>query len=139
MSKREDAEAFLAMLYSSIPRSFYSELEAAQRGFCFVLDYLENAEGEVVAGDIAKKLNVSSARIAVLLKKMEKHGFITRHTSSEDARRIILEITPAGVAFVDDMRERTLKKVELLLEQVSKEDLETYVRISHQIRKAMEE
>ena len=138
MSTREDAEAFLTKLCSSMPRSFYSKLEATQRGFGFVLGYLERAEGEVVAGDLARKLNVSAARIAALLKKMEKNGFITRHTSSKDARQIIIEITPAGTAFVDNMREQTLIKVESLLNQVSKEDLETYIRISHQIREAME-
>ena len=138
MSTREDAKAFLAKLCSSMPRSCYSKLEMTQRGFGFILDYLEQAEGEVVAGDLARKLNVSAARIAALLKKMEKNGFITRHTSSKDARQIIIEITPAGIAFVDNMREQTLIKVESLLNQVSKEDLETYIRISHQIREAME-
>lgn len=138
MSTREDAQAFLAELYLSIPRSFYSELEMTRRGFGFVLDYLEQAEGEVTAGDLAKKMEVSPARVAILLKKMEESGFIARHTSSKDARRIIVEITPAGVAFVEDMKERTLNKVESLLNQVSKEDLYTYVKISRKIREAME-
>ena len=138
MSTREDAKAFLAKLCSSMPRSCYSKLEVTQRGFGFILDYLEQAEGEVVAGDFAKKLNVSTARITALLKKLEKNGFITRRTSSKDARQIIIEITPAGVAFVDNMREQTLSKVERLLEQVSKEDIENYIRISQQIREAME-
>lgn len=138
MSTREDAQAFLAELYSSIPRSFYSELEMTRRGFGCVLDYLEQAEGEVTAGDLAKKMEVSPARIAILLKKMEESGFISRYTSSKDARRVIVQITPAGVAFVEDMKERTLNKVELLLNQVSKEDLNTYVKISRKIREAME-
>ena len=139
MSTREDAQAFLAELYSSIPRSFYSELEMTRRGFGFVLDYLEQAKGEVTAGDLAKTMEVSPARVAILLKKMEESGFIVRHTSSKDARRIIVEITPAGVAYVDDMKERTLNKVESLLNQVSKEELYAYVKISRKIREAMEE
>ena len=138
MSTREDAQAFLAELYSSIPRSFYSELEMTRRGFGFVLDYLEQAKGEVTAGDLAKTMEVSPARVAILLKKMEESGFITRYTSSKDARRVIVQISPAGVAFVEDMKERTLNKVESLLNQVSKEDLYTYVKISRKIREAME-
>lgn len=138
MSTREDAKAFLDELYSNIPKSFYSKIEMTQRGFGFILDYLEQAEGEVVAGDFAKKMNVSTARVAVLLKKMEESGFVTRRTSSKDARRTVVEITPAGIAFVDDLKEQALSRVELLLEQVSKEDLDTYVRISRKISKAME-
>ena len=138
MSTREDAKAFLAKLCSSMPRSCYSKLEATQRGFGFILDYLEQAEGEVVAGDLAKKLNVSTARITALLKKLEKNGFITRRTSSKDARRIIIEITPAGIAFVDNLREQTLSKVAQMLDRVGKENIETYIKISQQIKEAME-
>ena len=139
MSKRKDAQEFIEKLYSSIPRFFYSELETTQRGFGFVLSYLEQADNEVNAGDLSKKLNVSTARIAALLKKMEQSGLITRRTSSKDARRTIVEITPSGISLVDGMREQTLHRIELLLTQVGKEDLETYIRISRQIKKVMDE
>ena len=92
----------------------------------------------MTAGDLAKTMEVSPARVAILLKKMEESGFISRYTSSKDARRVIVQITPAGVAYVEDMKERTLNKVESLLNQVSKEELYTYVKISRKIREAME-
>lgn len=88
--------------------------------------------------DFAQKLNVSPARITALLNKMEKSGFITRRPSFTDARRIVIEITPAGIVYVDTMRDQTLSKVERLLDQISKEDIETYIRISQQIKEAME-
>lgn len=139
MSTRKEAQAFLETLYSCIPRFFYSEIEATQRGFGFVLSYLEQADSEVNAGDLSKKLNVSTARIAALLKRMEKSGLITRHASPKDARKTVVEITPTGIALVDKMREQTLKKIELLLTQISKEDLEAYIRISQQIKAVMNE
>ena len=138
MSTREEAKAFLVKLCSCMPRSCSSKLAATQRGYGFILDYLEQTEGEMSTSDFAKKLNVSPARITALLKKMENSGFITRRTSPKDARLIIVEITPAGIAFVDNMREQTFTKVERLLDKVSTEDLETYFRISQQIREAME-
>lgn len=88
---------------------------------------------------IVKKLHVSTARIAALLKRMEQNGLITRHASQEDARRIVVEITPAGIALVDELREQALQKTELLLDQISSEDLETYIRISHKIKAVMNE
>ena len=139
MSTREDAQELLEKLYSCMPRFFYSEIEATQRGFGFILGYLERADGEVNAGDLAKKLNVSTARIAALLKRMEQSGLVTRHTSRKDARKTIVEITPAGIALVDEMREQTLGRVELLHERIRKEDLETYIRISCQIKEIMNE
>ncbi len=80
-----DAKEYLDKLYSCIPKLFYSEIEATQRGFGFVLSYLEQADKEVYAGDLSKKLNVSTARIAVLLKNMQLNGLVTRSTSPEDA------------------------------------------------------
>lgn len=139
MASREEVQAFMNQLYSSIPRSFYHKLEATQRGFGFVLNYLEKTDGEVIAGDLAKKLNVSTARIAALLKKMERCGYVTRHRSKEDGRRTVVEITPAGVSYINELREQAFLRVEKLFASVSKEDLETYIRISQQIRKAMDE
>ena len=139
MNNPGDARAYLEKLYSCIPKLFYSEIEATQRGFGFVLSYLEQADKEVYAGDLAKKLNVSTARIAALLKRMEQNGLITRHISSKDARRTIVKITPAGIASVDEMREQAIHRIELLLTQVSKEDLDTYIRISQQIKEVMKE
>lgn len=139
MSTRKDAQEFLKELYSSIPRSFYNKLETTQRGIGFVLNYLEHSDGEVIAGDLSKNLNVSTARIAAMLKRMEQSGLVTRHSSLEDARRTVVEITPAGIALVDEMREQTLKRVESLLDKIGKEDLDTYIRISHQIREIMED
>ena len=139
MSTRKDAQEFLKELYSSIPRSFYNKLETTQRGIGFVLNYLKHSDGEVIAGDLSKNLNVSTARIAAMLKRMEQSGLVTRHSSLEDARRTVVEITPAGIVLVDEMREQTLKRVESLLDKISKEDLDTYIRISHQIREIMED
>ena len=139
MGSREDAQKFLNELYSCIPRSFYNRLEATQRGFGFVLSYLERTDGDVIAGDLAKQLNVSTARIAALLKRMEKCGYVKRYASAEDGRRTVVKITPSGITYINDMREQTFRKIEKLLDSVSKEDLENYIRISRQIREAMEE
>ncbi len=138
MSRSENAREYLEKMYSCMPKLFYSEIEATQRGFGFVLSYLEQADGEVYAGDLSKKLNVSTARIAALLKKMEQNGLVTRHTSPKDARRTVVRITPAGIASIDELRGQAVHRMELLLTQVSREDLETYIRISQQIKEVME-
>ena len=139
MNISRGAQEYLEKLYSCMPKLLYSEIEATQRGFGFVLSYLEQADEVVYASDLSKKLNVSTARIAALLKRMEQNGLITRCTSPEDARRTIVGITPAGIASVDKMREQALHRIELLLARVSKEDLETYIRISRQIKEIMDE
>ena len=139
MNKRDEAQKFLNKWCSSVPSSFFKKMDATLRGYGFILGYLKRVDGEVIAGDFARELNVSTARIAALLKKMEKSGFITRCRSAEDARRTVVEITPAGMALIDNMQEQTLVKVEKILEKISKEDIDNFFRISDKIKKIMDE
>ena len=134
MSTREDAQGFLNRLISCMPRGYYHDLEATERGAGFVLCYLRWAETEVIAGDFSKMLHVSTARIAALLKKMEQSGLLTRHSSSKDARQTVVEITPAGIALADKLTEQALKEVGLLLDEIGEEDLNAFIRVSQRIR-----
>lgn len=139
MSTKEERQELIHELYSSMPRSFISNLESTERGFGRVLSYLERSDNGMLSGDLAKSLNVSTSRIAGLLKRMEQSELITRQSSSDDARCTIVKITPKGVEMINIMREQVHNKVEILLEQISREELDTYIKISHKIRRIMED
>lgn len=139
MEIKEDAIALLNELCSAFPASLFDQVEESQKGVGFILRYLVKSDGEVIAGDFAREMNVSTARIAALLKTMEKNGWVTRHNSSSDARRTVVAVTPAGRGRAGEIREQILQKIELLLEKVGKEDLEEFIRISHRIKEAMTE
>lgn len=137
MSTKGDAQEFLNRLMSCMPVSFYHDIEITERGVGFVLCYLRRAENEVIAGDFSKMLHVSTARIAALLKKMEQSGLITRRSSPKDARQTVVEITPAGVALADKLKEQALREVGLLLDEIGEEELNSFIRISQRIREVM--
>lgn len=139
MSTREDAREMLSRFRACRSKSFYGKMDESQRGIGFVLAYLQEAEREVIAGDLARELGVSTARIAALLRKMESHKLIVRYRSPADARQTVVEITEEGSAYVDRVKEQMLLKMELLLEKVGKEDMEEFIRISHKIKEAFDE
>lgn len=139
MCKKEDAQEFLRQMRSCRVRPLYSKLDESQRGTGFVIAYLSEAEGRVIAGDLARELNVSTARIAALLRKMEKDGLIRRCRAQTDARQIVVEITQAGIEYSDMMKAQILEKAMLLLEKVGKDDLNEFIRISKKIKQALEE
>ena len=139
MHDREQAQELLNEFVSCMPKTFYRDLDATKRGAYFILAYLARAEETVVAGDFSKLLHVSTARIAALLRKMEQRRLITRHHDLADARRTVVEITPAGVETLDKLREQALAKVERLLERFSKEELQTFIQLSYKIRRALDE
>ena len=130
MGKKEEAQEFLQKMRSCRPQPFYSKLDESHRGIGFVLTYLREANGQIIAGDLARELNVSTARIAALLRNMEKNGLIQRRHSESDARQTVVEITEAGIEYSDKIREQVLEKTELLLEKVGKYDLNDFISIS---------
>ncbi|MCH5341498.1 MAG: MarR family transcriptional regulator [Acetatifactor sp.] len=139
MGTREDAQKMLREFRGCWSKPFFSKIDECQKGIGFVLVYLQEADHEVIAGELARELNVSTARIAALLRKMEKSGLIVRYHSSEDARQTVVEITQAGTEYVDNMKEQILTKIELLLEKVGKKDMEEFIRISHKVKEVFDE
>lgn len=139
MDSQQEAQEFLCKLHSCRAKSFFGAVDESQKGIGFVLVYLEKSMQEVIAGDLARELNVSTARIAALLKTMEKNGLIIRCHSSSDARQTVVKITQAGIDYVDKMKKQVLEKIELLFEKVGKEDMEEFIRISRKIKEALDE
>ena len=138
MDNREKAIDFLYKLRSCREKNFFHQLNESQTGIGFVLVYLFEATDEVYAGDLAKALGVSTARVAVLLKKMEKQGLILRIRSEEDARRTVVRITEEGEKTAVEMREAMIEKIELLLEKVGQEELEEFLRLLGKIKESLE-
>lgn len=139
MTSREEAQAILERIHACRPKAFFGKIDDSQRGMSFVLIYLMKAEHEVLAGELAKELNVSTARIAALLKAMEKNGLIVRSHSRSDARQTVVQITQAGIAQIEAAKNHILDTIELLLERVGKAELYEFIRISDKIREALGE
>ncbi len=51
--------------------------------------------------ELAKRLDVSGATVANMLKRLEENGFITRSTGNADSRCNEVSITPAGHEVVE--------------------------------------
>lgn len=139
MRTREEAQAILNQIHACRPKSFFGKLDDSLRGMNFVLVYLKEAQHEVLAGELAKELNVSTARIAALLKAMEKNKLIVREHSRSDARQTVVKITQTGIAQAEQTKNQILDKIELLLVKIGKEELTEFIRLSNKIKEVLEE
>ena len=139
METREEAEKMLRKMSACRPKAFFNEIDESQRGIDLALIYLSETNDRVIAGDLARELNVSTARIATLLKKMEDRTLVKRCRSDSDARQTVVEITPQGLDRVKKIREQLIARTELLIEKVGEKDLDEFIRISHKIREALED
>lgn len=138
MTRRDEAIAIMKEMLTCIPRDFFSKMDEVSRGTGFVLAYLDEAETEVFPSDIARDMNVSTARIAAMLRQLEKNGFITRESSSQDGRKTVVTLTKLGRTWIQRTKEQAVDKTELLLERVGSEDIQDFIRLSKKIKAALE-
>ena len=78
------------------PKDFFKILDKNACGICFVLNYLSSHNGECYSKDICLESGLSSARVAVLLKKMEARDLIKKSDSADDGRFTIIRLTSNG-------------------------------------------
>jgi DNA-binding MarR family transcriptional regulator len=63
-----------------------------------------NADDETMVSTVAERLHIDPSRASRLVADMVNSGYARRAVSQRDARRTILELTPAGEAVLDAVR-----------------------------------
>ena len=71
MATQEQIETLLEQLEKAPPSAHFQRIDKNAAGIQAILKYLSETDEQVTAGDISDHLNVSTARVAVLLKKMD--------------------------------------------------------------------
>lgn len=66
------------------------------KGMYVILRILRDSESEVIPSDIAKKMDISTARVAAALNTLSRKNYIQRIPAANGGRRVIVEITPEG-------------------------------------------
>ena len=139
MATAEEIERVLALLRASAPGERYREVGSTAMGIGAVLLFLHRAEEPVSAGQISHFMNVSTARVAVLLKKMEGKGLICTGRSAADGRVTTVRISRQGEDVFLRMERELHNKIAYLIERVGMERLVEFARISDEIQAALSE
>lgn len=104
-------------------------LRDSHRGEGMVLLHLTRQSQAVTPSEIAAYANLTSARIATILKSLEKKSFITRSCDPKDQRRILVSVTEAGHAEAIHYYGVVKAQMCKTLAQLTPEDAANYVRI----------
>ena len=105
------------------------------RGEVLVMNYLSSNKNRAYPKDISKALMLTTARIAAILKNLEKHDMITRTQDSLDNRQTVVELTDTGLASVSARREKLVQTTAKMLEALGEEDAKAYIRIQKKLMK----
>lgn len=99
------------------------------RGEVLALNYLAANGNQAYPKDMSRALMLTTARVAAMLKSLERQQMITRTPDPSDSRQVIVCLTEKGMALVEERRIGMIHSVAKMLESLGEEDAKAYVRI----------
>lgn len=76
----------------------------------FLLGYLAT-EQQLTMTDISRKMGHSTAAATGLVDRLEKLGYVERVHAADDRRKVLVKITPKGLALVQQQRDNIANNV----------------------------
>ena len=127
---RLDVLEILAGLCSS---QVFRDVQKKMKGACFLLEYLMESDGVSTPGTLASLLQVSGARITVLLSALQEKHYVERQIDPADKRRVTVLLTDSGRAFVQEMRGQVFSFADEVCNALGEADTEQLIRISKKL------
>lgn len=137
MATREQIELLRKYFEESSPVEFFKTVDSKQVGMEAILSLLYEAKKAITAGMISEAMGVSTARVAVLLRKMSEKGLITKETYALDARVTVVRLTERGEDIVRRRQEEALSRIGEVIDKVGMERMLEFARTSKEIRSIM--
>lgn len=119
------------------PSGFLQRIDERQEGVGAVLCLLHEAKDTVTAGRISEVLGVSTARVAVLLKKMEAKGLIAKERAPFDARVTVVTLTEQGRETMHRIEEEIFRQMGIVIDRVGEERVLEFIAIAKEIQSAV--
>lgn len=97
------------------------------------------SKGRLSTGEVMEKILSTSGNIPVIVKNLEKDGFITRDQDESDKRRFILDLTDKGKDLMDEIVPENLKFMDELISLWDDEDKKELIILMNKFRRKYEE
>ena len=103
MAKQEEVVLALELFHKNRPQKIFNEIDKTEVGVFAVIKYLYESKTTVTSADICKSLQISSARMAVLIKRLESKGLVIKMNSQFDSRTKILKLSENGEQLANEV------------------------------------
>ena len=84
--------------------------------------------------ELGDRLIVTRATVTGLLDSLERRGFVRRSANPTDRRSLLVEITPAGLTVLQELRTIVHRNEKVWLDAFSESELRTYIELLHRIQ-----
>lgn len=138
MATEEQIKLLWEELRKAPPSEQFENIDKSNVGIRAILKYLSEANETVTAGKISDHMNVSTARVAVLLKKMVAKGLIERTSDPIDRRIVVVRLSEHGAETAEKVREGLYEHIGAMIDKVGMERMLEFAAISKEIRDVME-
>lgn len=137
MATQEQIEMILELLKRAPPSEQFRNIDKNTAGTRAILRFLNETDGTLTAGMISEHMNVSTARVAVLLKKMAAKGLIEKESDPADARRVVVRLSEHGMRTAERVRESIYAQVGAMIDKVGVEKMREFAAISYELQSAI--
>ena len=93
--------------------------------------------GPMSPSALGERLIVTRATVTGLVDSLERHGFVRRSANPTDRRSLVVQITPAGQAVLQELRTIVHRNEKAWLSGLSDPDLRSYIELLHQIQDSL--
>lgn len=83
----------------------------------------------ITASQLKDELQLSQSTVAGIISRLEAKGLITKTVSSDDGRKIILNLTEQGLELENKLKEIALQTQQCLVEGMSDNEQEEFSRL----------
>ncbi|SHH31949.1 MarR family winged helix-turn-helix transcriptional regulator [Thermosipho atlanticus] len=88
--------------------------------------------------EIAKRMHITSSTVAIMLRRMEKHGLVERKQNEQDRRELKVYLTEKAKKLVEKLFEKMKNFESLSLRNFSKDEIETFENLLRKMLKNLE-
>jgi len=139
MDKSEQIQNIITKLKNNKPakafKKFSNDLDSGMR---FVLMYLIDKK-KAYASLIGEEMQISRARVGILLKKMETRGLIIKSAHEHDSRIEIIELTSEGLIKCNEIKLEMIRYISNIIDRVGYDKLNKFLDTACEIKAVLEE
>lgn len=133
MDKNEKVIELFEKIDSKKINPFLDCFNVGFKGLYAILKLISKTEKELTSGEIAKQIGISTARMAVVLKNLEKHNYIIKKKSLKDARNTTVTITEYGLEKVGMYEKEIYDMMCKFFEKLTEQEIESLLSIADKI------
>jgi DNA-binding MarR family transcriptional regulator len=137
MASKMEVFEVMGKLQECNPLEFFRTIDEINSGMGYIMLRLYNAKDEVFAIDLSADMQISRARVTMLLRKLILRGFVVKQRSKKDARKEIISITNKGRDEVNNIKKKVLDNVTILIDSLGMDKVNQFLELSGEIKQIL--